>query len=75
MPLFFSLRIADFDNIFFFSNFLAKKAGFKEKKWFFAKWSGGGGVSFPTPLVVRPLKKTFFNVCYKCIGIELDLFP
>ena len=32
-----------------------------EKKWFFAEWSGG--LPLPTPLVVRPLKKTLFFMC------------
>ena len=31
------------------------------KKWFFAQWSGG--LPLPTPLVVRPLKKTLFFMC------------
>ena len=43
---------------FFLSNFWAKKAELYRKKMFFAKWSSG--FSLPTPLVVRPLKKTFY---------------
>ena len=35
-----------------------KQPDFREKSVFFAQWSGG--YTQPTPLVVRPLKKSFF---------------
>ena len=61
--LFFSLIIAwnGFWHFFLFlPNFWAKTAGFdREKKWFFAKWSGE--FTLPTLLVVRPLN--FFFLC------------
>ena len=50
MPLYF---------IFFrLFSFGLKQSDFREKKWFFAQWSGG--FTLPTPLVVRPLKNAFF---------------
>ena len=54
--LFFSLIIAWnwCWQFFFLSNFWAKKAGFIEKSVILLSGGRGGGVSLPTPLVVRP---------------------
>ena len=46
-------------------------SSFIEKKWFFAKWSGG--LPLPTPLVVRPLKKTLF-LCVSSLTGNVFIF-
>ena len=44
----------------FLKQILAKKAGFIEKKCFFAEWSGGWGGGYPYTLSGPTTKKTFF---------------
>ena len=72
---FFSLIIAwnGFWQFFlFFPVFGLKQPDFREKKWFFAWWSGG--FTLPTPLVVRPIKKHFF-LCVSSLSAPSFIFP
>ena len=46
---------------------MLKQPDFIKKKW-------SGGFTFPTPLVVRPLKKTLFYVCLPLGGRFQNLF-